>query len=221
MTFVRNHAKAIIATDFFVVVTASFQLVYVFVVIEIATRRVLHFNATRHPTADWTLQQFRECIVGDEGFQYIIHDRDRIYSGDLDAALTTLGLTVLKTPPKSPQANPICERWIGSARRECLDFIIPISESHIRQTLRCWLEHYNRARPPTLQPWTRNTGSEFTESRATSTRALHSDRPSSRSEVDPWWTASRIPPREHGSMKEIRSMTCRAYFLRTTTWSRL
>jgi putative transposase len=63
MTFVRNHAKAIIASDFFVVVTATFQLVYVFVIIEIATRRVLHFNVTRHPTADWTLQQFRECIV--------------------------------------------------------------------------------------------------------------------------------------------------------------
>jgi putative transposase len=147
MTFVRNHAKAIIATDFFVVMTASFQLVYVFVVIEIASRRVLHFNATRHPTADWTLQQFRECIVGDEGYRFVIHDRDRIYSSGLDVALTTLGLTVLKTPRKAPKANAICERWIGSARRECLDFIIPLSEAHIRQTLRCWVEHYNRARP--------------------------------------------------------------------------
>ena len=147
MTFVRNHAKAIIATDFFVVVTASFQLVYVFVVIEIATRRVLHFNATRHPTADWTLQQFRECVVGDEGYRYIIHDRDRIYSGDLDAALTTLGLTVLKTPPKSPKANAICERWIGSARRECLDFMIPLNEGHIRMILKPWVTHFNRGRP--------------------------------------------------------------------------
>ena len=66
MTFLHNHAKSIIATDFFVVVTATFQLVYVFVIMEVANRRVLHFNVTRHPTADWTLQQFRECIVGDE-----------------------------------------------------------------------------------------------------------------------------------------------------------
>ena len=131
MTFVRNHAKAIIASDFFVVVTATFQLVYVFVIMEIASRRVLHFNVTRHPTPDWTLQQFRECIAGDEGYRFVIHDRDRIYSHDLDAALNALGLTVLKTPYKTPQANAVCERLIGSARRECLDFIIPISEAHV------------------------------------------------------------------------------------------
>src|SRR5262252_9101240 len=147
MTFVRNHAKAILASDFFVVVTATFQLVYVFVIMEVASRRVLHFNVTRHPTADWTLQQLRECVVGDEGYRFIIHDRDRIYSRELDAGLKTLGLTVLKTPRKLPQANAICERWIGSARRECLDFMIPISEIHIRQTLRCWIDHYNRACP--------------------------------------------------------------------------
>jgi hypothetical protein len=116
MRFVRNHAKAIIASDFFVVVTATFQLVYVFVIIEVGSRRVLHFNVTRHPTADWTLQQFRECITGDDGYRYVIHDRDRIYPRDLDAALETLGLTVLKTPRKAPKANAICERWVGSAR---------------------------------------------------------------------------------------------------------
>jgi hypothetical protein len=115
LTFLHNHAKAIIATDFFVVVTATFQLAYVFVIMEVANRRVLHFNVTRHPTADWTLQQFRECIVGDEGYRFIIHDRDRIYSHDLDDGLKALGLTILKTPRKAPKANAICERWIGSA----------------------------------------------------------------------------------------------------------
>src|SRR5215472_7927723 len=101
LTFVHNHAKAIIATDFFVVVTAPFKL----------GLRLRHhgsckptFNVTRHPTADWTLQQFRECIVGDEGYRFIIHDRDRIYSGDLDAAVKALGLTILKTPRKAPKA---------------------------------------------------------------------------------------------------------------------
>jgi hypothetical protein len=167
MTFVRNHAKAIIASDFFVVVTATFQLVYVFVIIEVASRRVLHFNVTHHPTADWTLQQLRECIVGDEGYRFIIHDRDRIYSRDLDGSLKTLGLTVLKTPRKAPQANAICERWIGSARRECLDFMIPISETHIRQTLRCWVDHYNRARPhSSLGPGTPDPSSPKAELQA-------------------------------------------------------
>jgi len=147
MTFVRNHAKAIIACDFFVVVTATFQLVYVFVIMEVDTRRILHFNLTRHPTADWTLQQFRECVTGDEGYRFVIHDRDRIYSRDLDALLKTLGLAVLKTPYKSPQANSYCERLIGSARRECLDFMIPLNQAHIRETFKSWTAHYNSARP--------------------------------------------------------------------------
>jgi transposase InsO family protein len=147
MTFVRNHAKAIIACDFFVLVTATFKLIYVFFVMEVGTRRLLHFNVTRHPTADWTLQQFRECVAGDEGYRFVIHDRDSIYSKELEDSLKALGLVVLKTPYKSPQANSFCERLIGTARRECMDFIIPISEEHIRQTLKCWVAHYNRARP--------------------------------------------------------------------------
>jgi transposase InsO family protein len=148
MTFVRNHAKATIASDFFVVVTATFQLVYVFVIIEVAARRVLHFNVTRHPSAEWTLQQFRECIAGDEEeYRYVIHDRDRIYSGELDGALKSLGLTVLRTPYKSPQANAVCERFIGTARRECLDYMIPLNEAHLRQILKSWVAHYNRGRP--------------------------------------------------------------------------
>ena len=86
MTFVRNHAKAIIACDFFVVATATFQLVYVFFVMEIGTRRLLHLNVTGHSTADWTLQQFRECVTGDEGYRFVIHDRDSIYSRELDVS---------------------------------------------------------------------------------------------------------------------------------------
>jgi putative transposase len=147
MTFVRNHAKAIIAADFFVVVTATFRFVYVLVVMEIETRRILHFNVTRHPTADWTMQQFRECVIGDEGYKFIVHDRDSIYSSEVDALLRALGLRVLKTPYRAPQANAFCERLIGSARRECLDFVIPINEDHVRWTMKEWTTHYNKCRP--------------------------------------------------------------------------
>ena len=147
MTFVRNHTKAIIAADFFVVVTATFRLAYVFMIMELDTRRILHFNVTQHPAAEWTLQQFRECVSGDEGYRFVIHDRDRIYSQELDRSLKSLGLTVLKTPYKSPQANAFCERLIGSARRECFDFMIPVNETHIRQTFKSWFGHYNRGRP--------------------------------------------------------------------------
>jgi len=147
MTFVRNHAKAIIAADFLIVVTATFRLVYVLVIMEIGTRRVLHFNVSQHPTAEWTLQQFRECVSGDEDYGFIIHDRDSIYSRELDSSLGTLGLKVLRTPYRAPQANAFCERLIGSARRECLDFMIPFDEDHIRWILKRWAAHYNRSRP--------------------------------------------------------------------------
>jgi putative transposase len=85
MTFVRNHAKAIIAADFFVVVTATFRIVYVLLIMEISTRRILHTNVSRYPTAEWTIQQFRECVIDDEGYRFIIHDRDSIYSGEVDS----------------------------------------------------------------------------------------------------------------------------------------
>ena len=147
MTFVRNHANALIAADFFIVATATFRLVYVLVIMEIGTRRILHFNVTQHPTAEWTLQQFRECVAGDEGYRFVIHDRDSIYSRNLDSSLRTLGLRVLKTPYRSPQANAFCERLIGSARRECLDFMITMNEHDVRCILKEWTVHYNKSRP--------------------------------------------------------------------------
>jgi len=147
MTFVRNHAKAIIGADFFVVVTATFRFVYVFVVMEIETRRIIHLNVTRHHTARWTMQQFRECVIGDEGYKFIIHDRDSIYSSDVDSLLRAPGLRALKTPYRAPKANAFCERLIGSARRECLDFMIPINEDHVRWIMKQWVVHYNTSRP--------------------------------------------------------------------------
>ena len=105
MTFVRNHAKTIIAADFFIVVTATFRVVYVLLIMEIETRRIIHLNVTRHPTAEWTMQQFKESVVGDEGYKFIIHDRDSVYSKKLDSSLRTLGLRVLRTQYRSPQAN--------------------------------------------------------------------------------------------------------------------
>jgi hypothetical protein len=144
MTFVRNHAKSDHRQRLLRRGNGNVSMVYVFVIIEVASRRILRFNVTRHPSAEWTLQQFRECIMGDEGYRYVIHDRDRIYSGDLDASLKSLGLTVLRTPYKSPEASAVGERLIGSARRECLDYMIPLNEKHLRQILKSWVAHYNR-----------------------------------------------------------------------------
>src|SRR5258706_3979792 len=146
-TFLSNHAKAIIACDFLVVVTATFRLVYVFVVIHHGSRRLLHFNVTAHPTAAWTLQQLREAIGLEECHRYLIHDRDRIFATHLDKSMQALGLKVLKSPPRCPKANAICERVIGTIRRECLDWLIPLSEAHLRLILKTWVAHYNGGMP--------------------------------------------------------------------------
>ena len=146
-TFVRNHAGAVLACDFFVAITGTFRVFYVFVVLEVGTRRIRHWNVTEHPTAAWTAQQFRMVITGDEPHRFLIHDRDSIYSDEVDRTIAAMGLTILRTPVRSPQANAFCERVIGTIRRECLDWMIPLNEEHLRRVLQQWVAHYNRGRP--------------------------------------------------------------------------
>jgi putative transposase len=146
-TFLKSHAREIIACDFCVAVTATFRILYVLVVMEHASRRLIHLNATLHPSAAVTLQQLRESIPSDHEYRFIIHDHDKIFSAELNASLTHLGLKVITTPVRSPQANSLCERLIGTLRRECLDWIIPLSERHLRRVLTSWMSHYNRGRP--------------------------------------------------------------------------
>ena len=147
VTFVRNHAEALVACDFCVAVTATFRVLYVFVALEVGSRRLLQVDVTAHPTARWTVQQFRELLAEPHGYRFVLHDRDSIYSPGLDAAVTALGVWVLRTPVQAPTANAYCERLLGSLRRECLDSLIPFGEEHLRRTLRDWRIHYNRGRP--------------------------------------------------------------------------
>ena len=120
-TFVWNHAQAIVACDFFVCLTATCRIMYVFVAMEIGSRRILHLNVTQHPTTDWTIQQFREFLAFDHPYRFVIHDRDSIFSARLDDELQGFGLRVLKTPVRAPKANAYCERLVLTIRRECLD----------------------------------------------------------------------------------------------------
>jgi transposase InsO family protein len=145
-TFLKNQAMAILACDFFVAVTATFRMLYVFVVIEHGTRRLAHINVTANPSADWTLQQLREVVGDRAGHRYLIHDRDRIFARHLDDSIRALGVELLRSPIASPKANSIVERVIGTVRRECLDWMIPLSEAHLRAILREWVTHYNRGR---------------------------------------------------------------------------
>jgi putative transposase len=146
-TFARNHAQALVACDFCVVVTATFRILYVVIAMEVGRRRLLHVNVTSHPTAAWTVQQSLEVLTEPHAYRFVLHDRDRIYSPGLDAAVTAMGVLVLRTPVQSPMANAYCERLLGSLRRECLDYLIPFGEDHLRRILRVWKMHYNRGRP--------------------------------------------------------------------------
>ena len=117
-----------------------------FVVIHHGSRRLLHINVTTNPTATWALQQLREAI-GFDTHQFLLHDRDSIFARHLDESIEGFGLQILKSPPHSPKANALCERLIGTIRRECLDWQIPLSEPHLRTISRSWPDLYNRGRP--------------------------------------------------------------------------
>jgi hypothetical protein len=132
-TFLKNHAKAIVACDFFVSVTATFQVLYVFVVIEHGRRLLTHVNVTANPTADWTLQQLREVVGDDSVHRYLIHDRDRIFAKHLDDSIRALGIEVLRSPVASPKANAYA--------------------SHCTSLERIGVTSGNRRRSKSLSPW--------------------------------------------------------------------
>ena len=119
------------ACDCLTVVTATFTTLCVLVIIELGTRKLSHTNVTDHPTADWTRLQLREAITSDHTYKYLIHNRDRIFSADLDQSTRKLGLRVLKSPYRIPLAN-------------CL---IPLSRLHVYRIVKEWVCYYNRSRP--------------------------------------------------------------------------
>jgi putative transposase len=146
-TLIHNHATDIVACDFLIAVTARFRILYVFVAMEIGSRRILHFNTTEHPTADWTLQQLREALPDDHNCKFLLHDRHATFSAQLDRQIEMWGIQVLRSPVRVPTANAYCERLIGTIRRECLDYVIPMNEWHLQRILREWISHYNAGRP--------------------------------------------------------------------------
>src|SRR5436190_13476944 len=141
--FLDRHWDQLVATDFFTVHTISFEVLFVFVVLAHDRRRVLHFNVTAHPTAEWTAQQIVEAFPFDSAPKYLLRDRDRIYGYEFRKQLEVMDIKEVLTAPRSPWQNPFVERVIGSIRRECLDHVIVFNEWHLRRVLSSYLAYYN------------------------------------------------------------------------------
>jgi transposase InsO family protein len=145
-TFWKNHLPDIAAVDFFVVPTATFRLLYCFLVLAPDRRRVLHFNITAHPSANWTAQQVVEAFPFDAAPKYLVRDNDGIYGEAFQRRVAELGVEEVPITPRSPWQNPYVERLIGTIRRECLDHLIVLNEAHLMRILNDYFEYYHTAR---------------------------------------------------------------------------
>jgi len=145
-TFLRNHLREAIAIDFAVVSTVRFGLLYVFVVLGLERRRLLHVHVTAHPTAAWTAQQMIEALPEETGVRYVIRDRDAIYGTEFQRRVAGMGLTEVLIAPRSPWQNAYAERFVGSLHRKCLDHVIALNERQVYRIVSNYARYYNRAR---------------------------------------------------------------------------
>jgi len=146
-TFLRNHAPEIWACDFLPVTDLLFRPLHAFFVVALGSRRVVHVGVTRHPTDAWVAQQLREATPFGERPRFLIRDNDSKYGSAFARVVATTGITELRTAYRAPRQNATCERFLGSARRECLDHLLVLGEAHLRRALREYVAYYNRDRP--------------------------------------------------------------------------
>ena len=144
--FLENHLKDLVALDFFVVPTATFGVLFGLVVLAHHRRRVVHFNVTADPTAEWTARQVVQAFPEDTAPRFLVRDRDKIYGERFRRAVEALGIEEVVTAARSPWQNPYAERLISSLRRKCLDHVIVLDEVHLREILAKYFEYYNGAR---------------------------------------------------------------------------
>ena len=146
LAFLQNHREIIVAFDFFTVPTLTFRMLYCFFVIEHGRRRILHFNVTRHPTAEWVVQQLREAFPEAGPYRYVILDRDSKFDATVITFLKATGLKPKRTSIQSPWQNGTAERWVGSCRREILDHVIVLDERHLLRLMRDYVNYYHEDR---------------------------------------------------------------------------
>lgn len=150
-TFLRQQARSMLAVDFFTVETVSLRRLYVLFFIELGCRRVQLAGCTDNPTGAWVAQQARQFVWTLQEqpslFRFLIRDRDSKYTRDFDAVFASEGIKIIKTPVRAPKANAIAERFVGTVRRECLDWLLILNRRHLEHVLRVFADHYNAHRP--------------------------------------------------------------------------
>lgn len=145
-TFLQNHMDNTFSIDFFSVPTATFKVLYVFIVLSNNRRTVVHFNVTKSPTAEWTTQQIVDACPWDTTPQFLLRDRDSIYGSFFIGRIKNMGITEVKTAPRSPWQNPFVERLIGSIRHDCINHLIILNEHHLRKVLSKYFDYYHEDR---------------------------------------------------------------------------
>jgi Integrase core domain len=145
-TFFRNHAHAIAAIDLLVVPTLTFERLFAFLVLGHGRRRLLWFEVTRHPTAEWLARQITEAFPWASAPSYLVRDNDRAYGHVFTSRVRAMGIRDRPISPRSPWQNPYVERLIGTVRRECLDRVLIFGEAHLRQILSSYAAYYNEVR---------------------------------------------------------------------------
>jgi transposase InsO family protein len=135
-----------VSVDFLTVPSVTFRVFFVFIVLAHGRRRVIHFNVTDHPTADWTSQQLLEAFGDGKLPRFLIRDRDAVYGSTFRERVKALGIQEVVIAPRSPWQSPYVERVIGTLRRECLDHVVVLGESHLRQIVRSYVSYYLQSR---------------------------------------------------------------------------
>ena len=145
-TFLKNHVGQVAAIDFFTVPTITFRVMYVFLVLQHDRRRIVHFNVTTNPTAQWAAQQIVEAFPFEQAPRFLLRDRDGIFGQDFRDRVEHMGIEEVLIAPRAPWRNPYVERLIGSIRRECLDHVIVLNEEHLCRILAECFSYYHEAR---------------------------------------------------------------------------
>ena len=146
-TFLANHAKDVWACDFIQAFDVLFRPIFAFFIVEHESRRVVHFNVTRSPSDDWVAQQLRDATPYGVGPRFLIRDRDDKYGPKFKAVAKGAGITILMTAVRAPLMNSICERFLGSVRRECLDHVLIFGEKHLWRVLADYVRYFVESRP--------------------------------------------------------------------------